>query len=400
MKNIESIIAAIKQGTVQIIPENELQKKLATGKKLCVKFGADPTAPDLHLGHAVVLSKLRELQDLGFEVIFLIGDFTSRIGDPTGKSKTRPPLSEETIAHNMKTYLEQVGRILDPKKIIVRYNSEWLDCISMKEFVKLCAKVTVARLIEREDFANRISNKLPISFHELLYPIFQAYDSVALKADIEIGGTDQTFNLIMGRYLQEQMGQEAQVVITMPLLEGLDGVNKMSKSLGNTIGLAEPADQAYGKIMSISDKLMWRYFSVLLHADDTELSQLESRVAAGTTHPMELKKKLAYDIITKFWSQQEADAAQEKFEALFQKRDYSKAQEVTLPTDTPNPVWIVELVKKVSGNASSSEIKRLIESKAISIDEKEITDFSAKINLEDGMVIKIGKHKIYKLIFS
>jgi tyrosyl-tRNA synthetase len=400
MKNIESIITTIKQGTVQIIPENELQKKLALGKTLCVKFGADPTAPDLHLGHAVVLSKLRELQDLGFEVIFLIGDFTSRIGDPTGKSKTRPALSEETIAHNMKTYLEQVGRILDPKKIIVRYNSEWLDTISMKEFVKLCAKVTVARLIEREDFANRIANQQPISFHELLYPIFQAYDSVALKADIEIGGTDQTFNLIMGRYLQEQLGQEAQVVITMPLLEGLDGVNKMSKSLGNTIGLAEPADQAYGKLMSISDKLMWRYFKVLLHVDDTELSLLESRVAAGSTHPMELKKKLAHDIITKFWSKQEADKAQSTFEALFQKHDYSKAQEISLPSETPNPIWIVDLVKTLGTNSSSSEIKRLIESKAVSVDETNITDFSAKITLKNGMIVKVGKHKIYKLIIK
>jgi tyrosyl-tRNA synthetase len=397
MKNIESIIDTIKQGTVQIIPENELQKKLATGKTLCVKFGADPTAPDLHLGHAVVLSKLRELQDLGFEVIFLIGDFTSRIGDPTGKSKTRPPLSEETIAHNMKTYLEQVGRILDPKKIVVRYNSEWLDPISMKEFVKLCAKVTVARLIEREDFANRIANQQSISFHELLYPIFQAYDSVALKADVEIGGTDQTFNLIMGRYLQEQLGQEAQVVITMPLLEGLDGVNKMSKSLGNTIGLAEPADQAYGKLMSISDKLMWRYFKVLLHVDDMELSQLESRVAAGSTHPMELKKKLAHDVVAKFWSKQEADKAQATFEALFQKHDYSKAQEVALPAGTPNPIWIVDLVKTLGTRASSSEIKRLIESKAVSVDETDVTDFSAKITVQDGMIVKVGKHKIYKL---
>jgi tyrosyl-tRNA synthetase len=400
MKNIESIISTIKQGTVQIIQENELQKKLESGKKLSVKFGADPTAPDLHLGHAVVLSKLRQLQDLGFQVIFLIGDFTSRIGDPTGKSKTRPPLSEETIAHNMKTYLEQVGRILDPKKITIRYNSEWLDAISMKEFVKLCAKVTVARIIEREDFANRITNQQPISFHELLYPIFQAYDSVALKADIEIGGTDQTFNLIMGRYLQEQLGQEAQVVITMPLLEGLDGVNKMSKSLGNYVGLAEPADQAYGKLMSISDKLMWRYFKILLQVDDIELSQLESRVAAGTTHPMELKKKLAHDIITKFWSKPEADTAQTTFESLFQKRDYSVAQEITIPTNIPNPIWIVDLIKAIGIKASSSEIKRLIESKAISIDEQDIVDFSAKITTKNNMIVKVGKHKIYKLIIK
>ncbi len=398
MKNIQAMIDQIKQGTVQIIPENELQKKIATGKRLKVKFGVDPTAPDLHLGHAVVLSKLRELQDLGFEVIFLIGDFTSRIGDPTGKSKTRPPLSEEEIAHNMHTYLEQVGRILDADNISIRYNSEWLDPISMKDFVKLCAKVTVARLIEREDFAKRIDNQQPISFHELLYPIFQAYDSVVLKADIEIGGTDQTFNLLMGRYLQEQFGTDTQVVITMPLLEGLDGINKMSKSLGNAIGLAEPADQAYGKIMSISDKLMWRYFKLLLHVNEAELSQLESRVAAGSTHPMELKKKLAHDIIAKFWSKAEADKAQETFEALFQKHDYSKAQEIVLPAQTVNPIWIVDLIKTIAGISSSSEIKRLIEAKAVSIGGEDVTDFSAKITLTDGTIIKVGKHKIYKIV--
>ena len=399
MKNIESMINKIKQGTVQIIPEADLHKKIATDKQLCVKFGADPTAPDLHLGHAVVLLKLRELQDLGFQIIFLIGDFTARIGDPTGKSKTRPPLSEEEIAHNMKTYLEQVGRY-SLKKIVIRYNSEWFDPIPMKEFVKLCAKVTVARLIEREDFANRIANQQPISVHELLYPIIQGYDSVALKADIEIGGTDQTFNLLMGRYLQEQFGQDAQVVITMPLLEGLDGVHKMSKSLGNAIGLSEPADQAYGKLMSISDKLMWRYFKLLLNVDDLELSQLESRVAGGSTHPMELKKKMAHDIIAKFWSKPEADKAQETFEALFQKHDYSKAQEITLPTETPNPIWIVDLVKTIAKITSSSEIKRLIESKAISIDGSDVTDFSAKITIKDGMTLKVGKHKIYKLIIK
>jgi tyrosyl-tRNA synthetase len=397
MKNIELVVEEIKRNTQQIIPESELYKKVASGRSLKVKFGADPTAPDLHLGHAVVLSKLRELQVLGCEIIFLIGDFTARIGDPTGKSKTRPPLTEEHIAHNMRTYLEQVGRILDADNITVRYNSEWLDPISMKDFVTLCSKVTVARLIEREDFSNRISHKLPISFHELLYPIFQAYDSVVLKADIEIGGTDQTFNLLMGRYLQEQYGQDPQVVITMPLLEGLDGVHKMSKSLGNVVGLAEPASQAFGKLMSISDDLMWRYFKVLLNVDDMELSLLQSRVAGGSTHPMELKKKLAHDIIAKFWSEKDAQDAQETFEALFQRRDYSKAQEVLLPQGISDPIWVVELIRLVSSIKSSSEIKRLIEANAVSIDGYKVTDFGAQISLQDGMILKVGKHKIYKL---
>lgn len=397
-KNIDQTIEIITQGTTQVIPIEELKKRIESGKKLRVKFGIDPTAPDLHLGHMVVLSKLKALQDLGFEIILLIGNFTARIGDPTGKSKTRPPLSESEIEHNMKTYLAQVGKILDKDKLTIRYNAEWLDKLSCKEMVQLCAKVTFARLTEREDFAKRIANNQPISFHELLYPIFQGYDSVELKSDIEIGGTDQTFNLIMGRYLQEQYNQEQQIVITMPLLEGLDGVQKMSKSLGNAIGIAEPADQAFGKLMSISDTLMWRYFLLLLHATPDDISLWQSRVAGGTTHPMAMKKQMAHDIIAKFWSPKEADKAQEQFESLFQKRDYSAAKEATLPAGTSNPVWIVELMKLLAGDIkSSSQARRLIEEKAVSIDDIAITDFSQKINVTDGMIIKIGKHKIFKI---
>ncbi len=392
------LVEGIIRGMAGIIPEADFTRKMQSGRRLSVKFGVDPTAPDLHLGHAVVLSKLKTLQDLGFQVIFLIGDFTARIGDPTGKSKTRPPLSDDEIKHNMQTYLDQVGRVLDAENIVVRFNSSWLEPLAMKDFVKICAKVTVARLIEREDFARRISHEEPIAFHELLYPIFQAYDSVALKADIEIGGTDQTFNMLFGRFLQEHFGQEPQVVFTMPLLEGLDGVNKMSKSLGNAIGLTEPAEQAYGKIMSISDTLMWRYFRVLLTVDDAQVSAMESRVAAGSTHPMELKKKLAYDIIAKFWSPVQAQRAQEVFEALFQQRDYSKACEVIVSRDTPNPVWIVDLVKAVAGVVSSSEVKRLIDARAIAIDNDVVEDFSASISYKDGMILKVGKHKIFKLI--
>ena len=264
------------------------------------------------------------------DVIFLIGDFTARIGDPTGRSKTRPPLTEEAIKHNTKTYFDQVSKILDPKKITVRYNSELLDPLSAKDIVKLCAKVTLARLTEREDFKNRIETNQPIGFHELLYPLFQGYDSVALNADVELGGTDQTFNLLMGRYLQEQYGQSAQVVITMPLLEGLDGQQKMSKSLGNTIGLTEPAEQAFGKLMSISDVLMWRYMHVLLCKDKQEMSVLEERVAGGTLHPMELKKNMARDIVAKFWSPAEADAALNNLKQCFKKRIIRKRRKLLL----------------------------------------------------------------------
>ena len=318
-------------GVEQIIPQEEFLKKLATGRKLKIKLGMDPTAADLHLGHAVTLSKLRQFQDLGHEVIFLIGDFTARIGDPSGRSKTRPPLTDEQIEFNTKTYFNQVSKILDPAKVTVRYNSQWLDKLTSREFVALCSKVTVARIIEREDFAQRIKSAQTVGFHELLYPLMQGYDSVALHADVELGGTDQTFNLLMGRFLQEQYGQEPQVIMTLPLLEGLDGVAKMSKSLGNAIGLAEPADQAYGKLMSISDDLMWRYYEVLLHTSEQEIAQLQKAVAKGEAHPMELKKKMAHAIIARFWSAQEADEAQQLFEELFQKKDYSHAQSVQCP---------------------------------------------------------------------
>lgn len=395
MSNLAHALEIIKQGTVQIVPESELTKKLESGKKLKIKLGMDPTSPDLHLGHAVVLSKLRDFQDLGHEVIFLIGDFTSRIGDPSGRSKTRPPLTQADIERNMKTYFEQVGKILDPNRVTVRYNSEWLGQLSMIDLIGLAAKVTVARLIEREDFRTRLEQQQPISFHELLYPIFQGYDSVALDADVELGGTDQTFNLLMGRFLQEQFGKPAQVVITTPLLEGLDGVQKMSKSLGNSVGLAEPADQAFGKLMSIPDSGMWRYFELFLRKTHQEISQMQERIAYGTLHPMELKKEMAHGIVSKFWSEKEADQARATFESLFQKKDYSKGTQVSLPAGTPNPLWIVDLLKHLDAIDSSSQAKRLIESKAVLINDEPVTDFKAQVTYVSGMTVKVGKHKIY-----
>lgn len=385
------------KNTVQVLPEGELEKKLESGKKLKIKLGMDPTSPDLHLGHAVVLSKLKEFQDAGHEVIFLIGDFTARIGDPTGRSKTRPPLTEEDIKRNTQTYFEQVSKILDPKKITVRYNSELLDPLTSKDMVQLCAKVTLARLTEREDFKNRIEANQPIGFHELLYPLFQGYDSVALKADVELGGTDQTFNLLMGRFLQEQYNQPAQVIMTMPILEGLDGQQKMSKSLGNTIGLTESPDQAFGKLMSISDALMWRYMRILLNKDQQEMSIMEERVAGGTLHPMEVKKNMARDIVAKFWSPAEADAALAQFEAVFQKKDYSQAQEISLDGVT-NPILIIDLLRTIDAVKTSSEARRLIEGNAVRIDDELITDFKAAIHWKSGTTIKVGKHRIYKVM--
>ncbi|MGE0009466.1 MAG: tyrosine--tRNA ligase [Candidatus Babeliales bacterium] len=385
------------RGAAQSLPEGGLLEKIKSGKKLVIKFGADPTAPDLHLGHAVVLSKLREFQDLGHDVIFLIGDFTAAIGDPTGKSKTRIPLTQEEIRRNTVTYCEQVSRVLDPQKTIIRYNSEWLGALTPIDIVKLCAKTTLARLTEREDFTQRIENNQPISFHELLYPLFQGYDSVALNADVELGGTDQTFNLLFGRFLQEHYGKEPQVILTVPLLEGLDGVQKMSKSLGNAIGLTEPADQAYGKLMSISDTLMWRYFKLLLGTTDHEISVLQERIAGGTLHPMALKKQMAHDIVEKFWSKSDADAAQEKFEAVFQNHDLSQGTEVALEQDTPKNLWIVDFLKQLGAVKNSSEAKRLIEDGAVKIDNEPVTDFKAEITWKSGMLVKVGKHRVYKI---
>lgn len=400
-KNIttQEALHIIKSGTVDCIPEKELCAKLESGKTLRIKLGMDPTAPDLHLGHAVVLKKMKHLQDLGHEVVFLIGDYTARIGDPSGKSKTRPALTGEQIAENAQTYFEQVKKILDPSRLRIAYNSSWLQSLNFADVIKICSKITVARLIEREDFSKRLAQSQPIALHELLYPVMQGYDSVELKADIELGGTDQTFNLLCGRFLQEQYGQEPQVVITMPLLEGLDGVDKMSKSLGNAIGLTADPVQAYGALMSISDTLMWRYYHLLLDTSLAEIEEMKKAVSEQSVHPMDLKKKMAFCIIEQFWSQAEAVAAQQNFEALFQKKDYSKAQEIAISEGMKSePAWIVALLKEIKAVQSSSDAKRLIESKAVHVNDHTISDFSAKITVEPGMIVKVGKHKIYKLV--
>ena len=386
---INDALRIITHGTAQVIPVADLEKKLATQRPLVVKFGIDPTSTDLHLGHAVVLSKIKQLQDLGHKIIFLIGDFTARIGDPTGKSKTRPPLSKEQIRVNLQTYIDQVGRVLDRDKITIAFNSAWLEPLRFDDVIRLCSMLTVARIIERDGFQKRLQAGTPIALHEMLYPMIQAYDSVALKADIEMGGTDQLFNMLMGRFLQEQHNMPAQVVIAMPLLEGLDGKQKMSKSLGNYIGLTEEPAQAFGKIMSISDELMWRYYQVLLGTADDEIARMET-----SQQPKEHKKKLAYAILERFWSPVEAQEAQKNFEALFERKDYSQAQKVALPVQSP--IWIVDLLKHIGALSSSSEAKRLIEAGAVHINGETITDFKAEVTPAVGMNIKVGKHRIYQ----
>ncbi len=382
-------------GSVSCLPEGGLQKKLASDKKLIIKLGMDPTAPDLHLGHAVVLRKMRDFQNAGHVIVFLIGDCTARIGDPSGKSKTRPPLSQEDIEKNTQTYFQQVTRILDKDKVIIRYNSEWLDKLTFSDVLKLGAQVTLARIIEREDFAKRLSLNVPIGFHELMYPIMQGYDSVALKADVELGGTDQTFNLLMGRFLQEQYKQDAQVIMTMPLLEGLDGVEKMSKSLGNYVGLAETAEQAFGKLMSISDALMWRYYKLLLGYSDAKIQELKEGVYNSIIHPMALKKDMAQGIVAEFWSSKEAEDAKKTFEDVFQKKDLSKAQTIHLPIGTSETLWIVDFLKILGAISSSSEAKRLIENGSVSLDSHIISDFKYEVTWRSGMTIKVGKHRVY-----
>jgi tyrosyl-tRNA synthetase len=398
MNNIEQSLKIITSGIAQCVPHADLVKKLQSGKKLQIKLGMDPTAPDLHLGHAVVLKKMKQFQELGHNVIFLIGDYTARIGDPTGKSKTRPPLTEEQIIKNSQTYFAQVGKILDLDKLTIAYNSTWLSKLTFADVISLCSKVTVARLIERDDFAKRLSQNIPVSMHELLYPIMQAYDSVDLRADVELGGTDQTFNLLCGRFLQEQFSQEPQVVITVPLLEGLDGVEKMSKSLGNAIGLFDEPSDAYGKLMSIGDSLVFRYYLLLLDRTEDQIQEMKDKVATGSLHPMDLKKSMAHELVATFWSLSQADTAQKQFEALFQQKDLSQATQVEISDEFKKaPVWIVKVLQELGALTSSSEGKRLIESGAVLVDDSVVKDFKMEIQIVSGMILKVGKHKIYKI---
>jgi len=392
-----ALFEKLKAGTEEIIPQEELKERLSSGEKLRIKLGADATSPDLHLGHAVVLSKLKLFQDYGHEVIFLIGDFTTQIGDPSGRSQTRPTLSQEEIARNTQTYLNQVSQILDQDKLTIRYNSQWLSDMNCADIIRLCSHVTLSRIIERDDFSRRIRDNIPIAMHELLYPLMQGYDSVALSADVELGGTDQMFNLLMGRFLQEQYGQRPQVVMTCPILEGLDGVQKMSKSLGNAIGLTEAPHQAFGKLMSISDELMWRYYTLLLNTTEKEIETMQQAVARDEIHPMELKKQMSYGIIKRFWGEEQAEEAAEQFRKMFQQKDYSHAETVTVPQDAPNPILITHLLTQLDIVTSNSQAKRLMKEGAVSLDGRKITDPQQHVSLYDGMVLKAGKHKIFQI---
>ncbi len=394
----EEQLQLIKRGTAEIIGEEELLKKLKEGRKLRIKAGFDPTAPDLHLGHTVLLWKLRDFQELGHEVYFLIGDFTAMIGDPTGKSKTRPPLTREEVLKNAETYAQQVFKILDPEKTVVVFNSEWLGSMSAADLIKLASKYTVARMLERDDFSKRYKLGKEIHIHEFLYPLLQGYDSVVLKADVELGGTDQKFNLLVGRHLQREYSQEEQACIMMPILEGLDGVQKMSKSLGNYIGILEPPEEQFGKVMRISDELMWRYYRLVTRIPEEEIEEMEKAVAEGRLHPMEAKKRLAETIVRTFHGEEAAKKAREHFERVFSKRELPEEipePEITVPE---NPVWLPRLLKEAGLVKSTSEGRRQIKGGGVRIDGKKITDDTLKVDvLKAPLVLQVGKRRFARI---
>jgi tyrosyl-tRNA synthetase len=397
---VDEQLTYLKKGSAEIIREADLRTKLeksrTTGKPLRVKLGMDPTAPDLHLGHTVVLRKLKHFQDLGHTAIFLIGDFTGMIGDPTGRSATRPPLTREQIEQNAETYKAQVFKILDPEKTIVDFNRRWFGPMSTDEFVKLAAKYTVSQLLEREDFHKRFQEEKPISVHELLYPLVQGYDSVALEADVELGGTDQKFNLLVGRELQRAYGQDSQVVLTTPILEGLDGVQKMSKSLGNAIGIHEPPLEMYGKVMSSSDQMMWRYYELLTDVLQTQIDALKEGVRTGERHPMEIKKSLARLIVTDFYSRDAAEKAGQDWATQFQEgRVPDHVLEVAIEVPE-NGVRLDKLLFRVDLAESVSDAGRKLKQKAVRVNGEIQTDPVTRIDLSQPVTLQVGR-KIRKV---
>jgi tyrosyl-tRNA synthetase len=403
MASIEEQMELIERGAVDCISREELIKKLKksaeTGIPLKIKAGFDPTAPDLHLGHTVLLQKLKHFQDLGHEIYFLIGDFTGMIGDPTGKSETRKALTVEEVAENAESYKEQVFKILDPEKTRVVFNSAWLGQLTSIDMIKLASQLTVARMLERDDFHNRFTSGKPISIHEFLYPLIQGYDSVALKADVELGGTDQLFNLLMGRDLQRSHNQQPQVVLTMPLLEGLDGINKMSKSLGNYIGITESADNIYGKVLSVSDDLMFRYFSLLSDLSNAQIADLKSRVESNLLHPKEVKKQLARELTARFHGPVAAEAAEENFEKVFQQGGVpDDIPEVRCPAT--EPIALPQLLVDAGLVKSTSEARRMIQQSAVSINGDKVGDVTALVNPLGEILVKVGKRRFSKVIFG
>jgi tyrosyl-tRNA synthetase len=396
---IKEQLEIIRRGSEELLVEQELVDKLKSGRPLRVKAGFDPTAPDLHLGHTVLINKMRQLQDLGHHVLFLIGDFTGMIGDPTGKNATRPPLAREQIAQNAETYTTQVFKILDPKKTEVCFNSSWMDKLSAADMIKLAATHTVARMLERDDFGKRYKSNQPIAIHEFLYPLVQGYDSVVMRADMELGGVDQKFNLLIGRELQKHWGQPPQCVLTMPLLEGLGGVNKMSKSLGNYIGITESPEQIFGKLMSISDELMWRYIELLSFESLATIRKWKQEVEAGR-NPRDVKVNFAREIVARFHDRAAADKALADFDARFKQGEIpDNIPEVTLPTGG-EPVLFYQVLKQAGLTASTSEAIRLIEQGGVKMNGEKVSDKALKLAPGGPFVLQVGKRKFAKVLLS
>ncbi|HKB84072.1 MAG TPA: tyrosine--tRNA ligase [Burkholderiales bacterium] len=397
--DIEEQLEITKRGCSELLIETEFVAKLGLRRPLRVKAGFDPTAPDLHLGHTVLINKLRQLQELGHHVIFLIGDFTGMIGDPTGKNMTRPPLTREQIAENARTYQAQVFKILDPARTEVAFNSTWMDRLTSVDMIRLAAKYNVARMLERDDFGKRYRSGQPIAIHEFLYPLVQGYDSVALKADLELGGTDQKFNLLVGRELQKDYGQPSQCILTMPLLEGLNGVDKMSKSLGNYVGIAESPEQIFGKLMSISDELMWRYIELLSFESLATIRDWKTEVEGGR-NPRDIKVRFAQEIVARFHHRAAADKALADFEARFKQGEIpDDVPEFTLATGN-KPLPLIQILKQAGLTASTSEAMRMIEQGGVKLDGEKVSDKALKLAAGGPFVIQVGKRKFARIVLS
>ncbi|MCL2876598.1 MAG: tyrosine--tRNA ligase [Betaproteobacteria bacterium] len=398
MKEVGAAMSLIRRGTEELLIEAELVEKLKSGRPLRVKAGFDPTAPDLHFGHTVLINKLRHFQELGHHIMFLIGDFTGMIGDPSGKNATRPPLSREQVLANAETYREQVFKILDPERTEICFNSAWMNEMDAAGMIRLAAQQTVARMLERDDFAKRYAGEQPISIHEFLYPLCQGYDSVVMKADIELGGTDQRFNLLMGRELQKHYGQAPQCVLMMPLLEGLDGVNKMSKSLGNYIGIAESPKEIFGKTMSISDNLMWRYYDLLSFRDTNEITALKAEIEAGR-NPRDVKVMLAQEFVTRFHGQKAAIDALADFEARFQKNEIpDDIPEVRVAVGSGMPVF--KVIQEAGLTGTTSEASRMIEQGAVKLDGERLEDRMRLLLAGNRVVLQVGKRKFAAVVLE
>lgn len=395
-KPVTEALLEIRRGAEEILVETELIERLENGKSLRVKVGFDPTAPDLHLGHTVLINKMRQFQDLGHEIIFLIGDFTGMIGDPSGKNATRPALSREEIDQNALTYKEQVFKILDPDQTIVDFNSRWGSELGAEGMIRLASRYTVARMLERDDFSTRYRDGQPIAIHEFLYPLMQGYDSVALKADVELGGTDQKFNLLVGRELQKQYGLEPQIVLTMPLLEGLDGVQKMSKSLGNTVGITEPPVEMYGKLMSISDELMWRYFELLSFRPLADIRRLQEEVTAGV-NPRDVKYQLAHEIVERFHSASDAEKAHQSFVNQFQHGEIPDEIAKVDIDNQGNDMPVANVIKSAGLAGSTSEVYRLMAQGAVRIDGERVDDRKLTIKTGVSALFQVGKRRFARI---